>query len=79
MAWIAYRVAEVGMARQSKAEKAIDKRISDAFNAVGKGVEIPLMDIPKIHAKGKEAIAQGANDEALRQVISDFLQTIRKN
>jgi hypothetical protein len=69
--------AAVSAARPSK--KANSKRINDAFNEVGFGVQINMMDISKVFKVGEQAIAQGADDAALEKAIADFLQTIRLN
>lgn len=63
----------------TKADKAIDRRVEAAYYATCSGVQIDVMDISKVFAAGRQAIANGADDEALRSAIVAFVQTIRKN
>jgi hypothetical protein len=53
--------------RMSK--KQISARIQAAYIAVAEGVGIPMLELPKIWKAGEDAIASGADDEALRAVI----------
>lgn len=67
------------MSRQTKAEKLIDSRINNAYCRSCSGVQIDVMDIGKVFAAGRAAIAAGADDAALEAVIVAFVQTIRHN
>ena len=59
--------------------RKVDKRIEAAYLGTCKGVQVSMMDIPKIFAEGRKAVAEGADDEALRARIVAFVETIRKN
>lgn len=65
------------MARQSKAEKAIDKRIESAYYANCSGVAINIMDIEKVFAAGRAAILAGADDAALGEKLRAVVDTLR--
>jgi len=68
------------MTRAEKlAAKAVDNRIQKAYLSRCEGIQIPLLDIPKIFAVGKAAIAEGADDTVLGDKIAAFVETIRKN
>lgn len=61
------------------ATKKQDRRIEQAYYKVANGIQINMMDIPKVFAVGRQALAEGADDEALEQAISSFVQKIRLN
>jgi hypothetical protein len=67
--------------KQIKAnDKANDKRIEKAYGVVGNGVQIDLFTgIPAVFKVGRESIAAGDDDEALKAKLAAFLQTIRRN
>jgi hypothetical protein len=69
------------MARISKKalEKQIENRISAAFSQRCSGVQVDIMDLSKISAVGRNAIAEGCDDKQLGDRIEAFVQTIRKN
>ena len=67
------------MARQTKAEKQAQERVSNAYYASCSNIEISIMDMSKITAVGLAAIAEGVDDTTLQQRIRDFVETIRKN
>ena len=69
------------MARASKADKAADKRIERAYCATCDGIQIDIMDISKVFAHGKQALASDPNmdDAALGVAVRAFVETIRKN
>jgi len=68
------------MARVTKKQqKAIDERVEQAYYATCHGVQIGIMDIGKVFDAGREALAGGADEEALRKAIVEFVETIRKN
>lgn len=64
----------------TKAEqKKIEMRIEKAYGQSCNGVQIPMMKIPEIFKVGRAAIAAGADDEALKAKIVEFVATIRTN
>lgn len=65
------------MAKPSK--KQTDLRIEKAYGQACNGVQIPMMKIPEIFKVGRAAIAAGADDEALKAKIVEFVATIRTN
>jgi hypothetical protein len=67
------------MKRQSKADKAIDKRIETIYYRNCSGIQINIMDIPRVFAEGRKAIAEGADDTALTAKIVAFVESIRHN
>lgn len=67
------------MTRKTKAEKAADQRIDRVYKRVGEGVQINMLDIPKVFRAGREAIAEGATDDQLAEKLTALLATIRKN
>lgn len=67
------------MARKTKAQKQIDKRVERLYYASCSGVQINIMDIGKVFRAGREAIAIGGDDVAVTAAIVAFVATIRKN
>lgn len=60
-------------------QKKVDARITKAYTSSCNGIEIPMLEIPRIFKVGRDAVAAGADDEALKAKIVEFVQTIRKN
>jgi TPP-dependent pyruvate/acetoin dehydrogenase alpha subunit len=67
------------MDKHQKAEQMIDRYIERAFADACPGVQIDIMDIPKVFAVGREAYAAGGGEAGMRVAIRDFVATIRKN
>jgi hypothetical protein len=67
------------MAKKSKADKAADRRVELAYYASCSGIEIMMMDIPKVFAFGRGEIDRGASDDDLQLAIRAFVETIRHN
>lgn len=65
--------------KQSRAEKAIDKRVERAYYATCSGIQINVMDIPKVFKVGAEAAKRGLGDIELGIAIREYVDTIRKN
>jgi hypothetical protein len=64
------------MARQTKAEKALDAEIDQLYRVNCSGVQIPMLDIPKVFAVAKQARAEGKD---MKEAILAFVATIRRN
>lgn len=64
------------MARQSKAEKALDKQIEAIYYANCSGIQIDIFDICKVFAAGKKAHVEGRD---IKEAIVSFVETVRKN
>lgn len=62
--------------KQTKAEKLIDRQIEAAYRRTCCGVQINIMDISKVFAEGRKALAEG---RALDEAIPAFVETIRQN
>jgi hypothetical protein len=58
------------MARQTKAEKQIEQCYYDNCS----GIQINIMDIGKVFAEGRKALAEGRD---LKTAIISFVETIR--
>lgn len=65
--------------RLSKSEKITEERISRMYSSTCQGIQIDMMDIPKVFTVGRTAIANGADDALLGDTIRTFVQSIRKN
>lgn len=57
-------------------EKLNDVRISKAFYSTCSGIQIDIMDIPKVFAEGQAAINAGADDEKLAEIVLNSVQTL---
>ena len=62
-----------------KQKKAIDRRVEKAFYDTCSGVQISVLDIGKVFDAGRVAVADGADDDALRAAVVEFVNTVRKN
>lgn len=67
------------MVRQSKADKAIDRRVEQAYYRTCSGVQIPVMKMGEVFTVGRKALASGADESALEKAIVAFVATIRHN
>ena len=59
--------------------KVVDDRINAAYKVVGDGVQISIMDLPKMDAVCRQAIADGQTDAQLRETLAKWLAGHRKN
>lgn len=64
------------MAKQSKADKALDREINKLYNENCSGIQINIMDIPKVFAEARKARAEGRD---MKEAIVSFVNSIRKN
>jgi hypothetical protein len=67
------------MIKQTKEQKAADKRIERVYQAACSGIAINLMDIPKVFRAGREVLAADPNisDEGLGKLVRAYVETIR--
>lgn len=65
--------------KQKKQKKQIDRRVELAYYATCTGVQISILDIPKVFAAGRKAVAEGVDEDGLKTAIIEFVETIRKN
>lgn len=66
-------------ARQSKADKVAEARVTAAYNAVAEGVQINVLDLGKIHDAGMAAVKAGGDDEAVRSAVREAVTKFRLN
>ena len=67
------------MAKQSKADKAIEARVSGIYHRSCSDIEISIFDIGKVMKVGVEAMKAGRTDEQVGEDIQAYVETIRKN
>ncbi len=65
--------------RETAAVKAARRRVEQVYYANCSGIQIDMMDIPKVFDVGLKAIAEGADDAVLQATIITFVESIRKN
>lgn len=56
-----------------------DKLIERAYHETCSGIQINMMDIPKVFDAGHKAINEGKDYEGMKAAIRAFVETIRKN
>lgn len=66
------------MRKQTKAEAIADLRIQRAYTATCDRIPINIMDIGKVFKAGRQAIAEGVDDETLAHRVRAFVETIRQ-
>jgi hypothetical protein len=66
-------------ASKSKADKLNDAKIEKLYSESCSGVQIPMMDIGKVFAAGRQAIAAGADDAGITAAIVAVVESIRVN
>ena len=64
------------MARKSKADKLIDAEINKIYCQTFSGVQVNIMELPKIFQVGKKAYLAG---EDIKAAMIAYVETIRKN
>jgi hypothetical protein len=62
--------------KQTKADKALDREINTLYVQSCSGIQISIMDIPKVFAAAKKARAEGRD---MKDAIIAFVNSIRKN
>jgi cystathionine beta-lyase/cystathionine gamma-synthase len=66
----------MSMAKQSKADKALDREIDKLYRENCANIAIDIFDIPKVFAEAKKARAEGRD---MKEAIVSFVNNIRKN
>lgn len=64
------------MAKQSKADKALDREIDKLYRENCANIQIDIFDIPKVFAEARKARAEGRD---MKEAIVSFVNSIRKN
>ena len=59
--------------------KAAEKKVEKIYYANCSGIQINIMDIGKVFKVGVAAIANGLDDVAVTDVVTNFVETIRQN
>ena len=59
-----------------KADKAVEDRIAKAYRATCCGIQINILDIPKVFKYGERIIAEGASNEVLLEKIGVCVRSI---
>lgn len=67
------------MRKKTRSEKAMEKKVEQAYYATCSGIQIDIMDISKVFAHGLKVLSEGADDAKLATEIRAFVETIRKN
>jgi len=61
---------------QKKADKALDAKIEAIYYRRCSGIQISIMDMPKVYAAGRKAAKE---DDDIEVAVVAFVETIRKN
>jgi hypothetical protein len=56
-----------------------DKLIEQAYYATCSGIQIDILDIPKVFEAGRAELARGTGYDALKLAVRAYVDTIRKN
>jgi hypothetical protein len=59
--------------------KQADKLIEKAYYATCSGIQIGIMDIPRVFAYGRGRLVVDPDFEGLKTAIRAYVETIRKN
>lgn len=62
--------------KAAKAIKSVDRRIEAAYYRTCSGMQINIMDIGKVFAKGRELVAAGVDDTALGEGLKACVNAI---
>jgi hypothetical protein len=63
------------MTKQSKAQQLIDRRVETAYRAKCCGIQIDIMDIGKVFARGRTLVAEGVADDDLAAKLHEYVIT----
>lgn len=69
------------MATKKSKKSAIDTRIERAYYQTCNGIQIGIMDIPKVYDHARAALDREPfmDDDKLGRVIRAYVETLRKN
>ena len=65
--------------RKTKAMKLLDARIERAVSRATSGVQIRVLDIPRVFKLAENMVAGGADDTLLDASLLNFVTMIRQN
>jgi len=65
--------------KQTKEEKALDKKIERIYYANCQNIMIDIMNIEKVFAAGRAAASAGGDDDAIKRAVVVFVETIRED
>jgi hypothetical protein len=65
--------------RKTKEEKALEARITRLYGQVASGVQIPMMEVPKVWKVAHAAVAAGESDEQVASAIAAYVAKVRVN
>jgi hypothetical protein len=61
------------MTKEQKAEKLLDKKVEAVYYKTCSGIQINIMDIPKVFKYGRQLIAEG---KSLEEELPKFVRSI---
>jgi hypothetical protein len=62
-----------------KAERALDKAIEQEWYRQGFGVQVDIMDIPKIFRDVRAAMLAGGEGDVMKAAVAEAVKKYRKN
>lgn len=65
--------------KQKMEKRRIERRIQEAYTRSCSGVQVPIMETPKIWRAAQAAIALGVDDAGLEKAITDYVAKVRMN
>lgn len=60
-------------------KRHIENRVARIYGQRCSGIQIGILDTPKVMAVGEKAVSEGLDDQAIGDRIAAFVETIRKN
>lgn len=61
----------------TRAQKLAEQRVEQAFYRRCSGIQIRVLDMPKIFKAGLQAVAEGLDDTALGDRVAAIVDTLR--
>jgi hypothetical protein len=66
------------MRRKQNTQAVIDRIVEQAYYARCCGIQIDIMDIPKVFRHGRDLIMAGADKQKLEDGVFDFVSALAK-